>query len=112
MPERSDPVGSEATRQELMQRRIWIVNTLGEPQPVRLTDSAVFRDERPMWSAEGTFLLFARMDVRGRASLWLTTTDGSSARQVVDELTPAPPDPLGFYGHIEWEAWYDWWRGL
>jgi hypothetical protein len=28
----------------------------------------------------------------------------------VDELTPAP-DPLGFFGHIEWDALFDWWRG-
>lgn len=112
MPERSELTGSEATRQELMQRRIWVVNVWGEPQPVRLTDSAAFRDERPLWSADGTHLLFARMDARGRASLWLATGDGASARTVVDELTPTPPDPLGFYGHIEWETWYDWWRGL
>ena len=112
MPERVDPVGSEAARQELMQRRIWVASALGEPQTWRLTDSATYRDERPQWSAEGTHLLFARMDAKGRTSLWIIAADGSSARQVVDELTPAPPDPSGFYGHIEWEAWYDWWRGL
>jgi len=112
MPERVDPVGSEAARQELMQRRIWVASALGEPQTWRLNDSATYRDERPQWSAEGTHLLFARMDAKGRTSLWIIAADGSSARQVVDELTPAPPDPAGFYGHIEWEAWYDWWRGL
>jgi hypothetical protein len=38
-------------------------------------------------------------------------SDGSSSRQVVDELTPAP-DPVLSYGHVDWGAWFDWWRGM
>jgi hypothetical protein len=29
---------------------------------------------------------------------------------MVDELTPAV-DPLGFFGHIDWETLYDWYPG-
>jgi hypothetical protein len=28
----------------------------------------------------------------------------------VDELTPAP-DPFESFGHVNWGAYYDWWRG-
>ena len=111
MLERADLMGGEPTRQELMQRRIWVVSVPGEPQPQRLTDSTSYRDERPLWSADGSHILFARLDAKGRASVWIMAADGSSQRQVVDELTPAP-DPVGFYGHVEWDALYDWWRGL
>lgn len=110
MPERPDPIGGESARQELMQRRIWVTNVLGEPQLQRLTHSTSYRDERPLWSSDGSHILFARLDAKGRASIWTMTSDGERPRQVVDELTPAP-DPVGFYGHIEWETLYDWWRG-
>ncbi len=109
MPERADLAGGELVRQELMQRRIWTMSTVSDSKLQRLTDGA-FRDERPLWSAEGGYLLFARIDGRGRASLWIVSAQGDNLRQVVDELTPAP-DPVGSYGHIEWEALFDWWRG-
>jgi hypothetical protein len=89
-----------------------VASVLGEPQSQRLTDSASYRDEHPLWSADGSHILFARLDAKGRASVWIMAEDGGSQRQVVDELTPAPDPPIGFYGHVEWEAWFDWWRGL
>lgn len=111
MPDRADLGSGELVRQELMQRRIWVTNVAGEPQPQRITNSTVYRDERPLWSADGNHILFARLDARGRASLWLMAADGSSSRQVVDELTPAP-DPVLSYGHVDWDAWFDWWQGM
>jgi hypothetical protein len=36
--------------------------------------------------------------------------DGSSARPVVDELTPSP-DPFDAYGYVDWDSLFDWWRG-
>jgi Tol biopolymer transport system component len=95
----------------LMQRRIWMTDVAGEAQPVRLTEGATYREERPLWSADGSHLLFARMDAKGRASLWLMAVAGGTPRQMVDELTPAP-DPVDSYGHIDWEALFDWWRGV
>jgi Tol biopolymer transport system component len=109
MPDRSDTGNVELARQELMQRRIWVSNAAGEPQPARLTNMAAFRDERPLWSADGNHILFARVDAKGRASLWIMTADGSTSRQVVDELTP---DPFAFFGHVDWDAVFDWWRGV
>ena len=109
MPDRSDVGSVELARQELMQRRIWVTNAAGEPQPQRLTNMTAYRDERPLWSADGSHILFARLDAKGRASLWVMAADGSASRQVVDELTP---DPFAFFGHVDWDAMFDWWRGL
>ena len=73
------------------------------------TNSTVYRDERPLWSADGSHILFARVDAKGGASLWIMDLDGSTLRQVVDELTP---DPFVFYGHVDWDALFDWWQGM
>jgi len=109
-PDRADLGSEEAIRVGLMQRRIWVTDVTGEIEPQRLTDGTAYREERPLWSADGSHLLFARMDAKGRASLWLMAVDGGAPRQVVDELTPAP-DPVDSYGHIDWETLFDWWRG-
>jgi Tol biopolymer transport system component len=110
MPTREDLTIGEVTLQDLMQRRLWVVETSGEGHPRRLTNAAAYRDEHPLWSADSTHLLFARLDMRGRASLWLIAVDTGATRQMVDELTPAP-DPFGFYGHVDWDGLFDWWRG-
>jgi Tol biopolymer transport system component len=110
MPDWTGPGTAEPVQSESMQRRIWVTNVVGEPQSRRLTDSAGYRDERPLWSADGNHILFVRMDTKGRVSLWIASLDQGALRQVVDELTPAP-DPLGFYGHVDWDALFDWWRG-
>jgi hypothetical protein len=74
-----------------------------------LTTNLSYRDEHPLWSADGKYILFARIDTRGRASLWCIPLENGSARQVVDELTPTP-DPIGAYGYVDWEGLFDWWR--
>ncbi len=109
MPDRADVGGNELARQELMQRRIWMSNVSGKLQPQQLTNDVAYRDEHPMWSADGSQILFARIDSKGRVSLWIMALDGSAPRQVVDELTP---DPFAYSGHVEWEALSDWWRGM
>jgi Tol biopolymer transport system component len=110
-PDRADLSNDEAIQMALMQRRIWVTDVAGAAQPRRITEGATYREEWPLWSADSGYLLFARMDAKGRASLWLTTVAGGAPRQVVDELTPAP-DPVDSYGHIDWKALFDWWRGM
>jgi Tol biopolymer transport system component len=114
MPDAGDLVGGEPARQGLMQRRIFVVNTQGVPQPRQLMADPAYRDEYPLWSADGASILFARLDVEDRASLWLVPAEGGEPRQIVDALTPAPqPAPLwlGYYGHVDWDKLLDWWRG-
>ncbi len=91
----------------LAQRRIWLVE-VANGRRRQLTGDARFRDERPLWSSDGSHLLFARLSEEG-AGLWLMTEDGENLRQVVAELTPRP-DPLGEYGYIDWAALWDWWQ--
>jgi hypothetical protein len=114
MPDAGDLVGGEPAHQGLMQRRVFVANTSGEPQPRQLTDDPAYRDEYPLWSADGASILFARIDAGDRASLWLTPAAGGEPRQVVDALSP-PPEPaqswLGYYGHVDWDKLLDWWRG-
>jgi dipeptidyl aminopeptidase/acylaminoacyl peptidase len=114
MPDAGDLVGGEPAHQGLMQRRISVANTQGDPQARQLTDDPTYRDEYPLWSADGASILFARFDAEDRASLWLVAVPGGEPRQVIDELTSAPessPLWLGNYGHVDWAMLLDWWRG-
>ena len=114
MPDRGDLVGGDDARLGMMERCIWVVNAQGEPQPRQLTNDQTYRDERPLWSADGRHLLFARMDAEGGASLWLILAAGGEPRRVVDELTPLPGPAsgwFGYYGHVDWDNLFDWWRG-
>jgi dipeptidyl aminopeptidase/acylaminoacyl peptidase len=102
--------GGEDARQALTQRRIFVVNTQSNPQPRQITNDPDYRDERPLWSRDGSAILFARLDEQDRASLWLVPSTGGAPQRVVDELTPAP-DWFGYYGHVTWDTLFDWWRG-
>lgn len=97
----------EPLRRFLHQRRIYVYRA---GQIERLTDDPFYRDEYPQWSADGRFLLFARLDHQSRASLWLIPAEGGTPRLVVESLSPSP-GWLGNYGRIGWEALYDWWKG-
>ena len=101
--------GGEEAKAALNERRIWVVGADGTGQR-QLTNDSGYRDERPLWSADGGHILFARIR-DDRAGLWLMDKDGSNLRQVVEELTPAP-DWFGYYGHVEWGRLFDWWTGL
>jgi Tol biopolymer transport system component len=112
MPDEGDLVGGDDARLGMMERRVWVINAKGKPQ--QLTDDPAYRDERPRWSADGSHLLFARMDAEGRASMWLIPAAGGEPRRVLDELTPLPgpaPGWFGYYGYVEWDQLFDWWRG-
>ncbi len=100
--------GGEAARGLLAGRRIWVTGAdAAGARP--LTDDAAFRDERPLWSAEGTHILFARLQGR-QAGLWLMESATGALRPVVKDLGPFP-DPSGFYGYLDWSELFDWWTG-
>jgi Tol biopolymer transport system component len=100
--------GGDEAKIGAAQRRIWVMNADGSKQHP-LTGDPAYRDERPQWSADGSHILFARMNESGHASLWLIdATDGTLAR-VVDRLAPAP-EWFGNYGHIAWDQFFDWWN--
>ena len=114
MPDEGDLGGGDTARQGLMGRRIWVMAVEGD-SPVRLlTDDPIYRDEYPLWSAEGSHILFVRMDAEGSVSLWLVPVEGGDPSLVVDGLEVVgglPSDAwFGYYGHVDWQPLFDWWR--
>jgi Tol biopolymer transport system component len=120
MPDQGDLGGGENARLGLMQRRLWVVDTDGSSVQ-QLTDDPAYRDEDPLWSANGDYLLFIRVDAEDRASLWLVRSEGATPQRVVDELTQESGQSkyfgdwqttvIPYYGHMDWSVLFDWWHG-
>jgi dipeptidyl aminopeptidase/acylaminoacyl peptidase len=115
MPDEGDLGGGEDARLGMMNRRIWVGIVGSDSQPRQLTDDPAYRDEYPLWSADGSHILFVRMNEQNQASLWLLPFGpfGDKApRLVADELGPLPGPAsgwFGYYGHVEWDSLFDWW---
>ncbi|NLF11016.1 MAG: hypothetical protein GX597_04430, partial [Anaerolineaceae bacterium] len=112
-PDAGSMGGGDAARAALFERRIWLAPADGSA-PRRLTGDEGVRDERPLWSADGSQVLFVRMDEGERVSLWLAPTGEGSPQPVAEGLGPWPGGQSGWfgsYGHLDWDALYDWWRG-
>jgi Tol biopolymer transport system component len=109
-PGARDIGGGEAARQAMAQRRIWLMEADGSGKR-QVTSDGAYRDERPRWSADGSQIVFARIDAEDRASLWVVASAGGDPRQIVDDLSPNPdagvPFWFGYYGKIDWGALFD-----
>ena len=93
----------------LDRRRIWIADARGERRPLRLTaDSS--REEKPLWSAFGTHILFCRVNSSGTATLWMKSDEGDAA-QVSGDLLSGEEGATGYYGYVNWGEAFDWFRG-
>lgn len=101
-------VRTDSDRAAAALRRIWRMRPDGTDKR-QLTNDAPYRDERPEWSADGKTILFGRFK-GDTAQVWLMRADGSNPRPVIDELTPAP-SWFGYYGYLNWNWLYDWWKG-
>ncbi|MPZ49725.1 MAG: hypothetical protein GEU75_10610 [Dehalococcoidia bacterium] len=108
--------GGDPAKAGMAQRRIWVVNADGSGKR-QLTNDDAYRDERPLWSADNSQLLFARLD-NGEdvPSLWLVPVAGGAPVKVADLSWPRssaqdPPLWFGFYGYIGWDRYFDWWSG-
>jgi Tol biopolymer transport system component len=114
MPDEGDLGGGDAARQGLMGRCIWVAAVEGDSPARPLADDPVYRDEYPLWSAEGSHILFVRMDAEDSVSLWLVPAGGGEPSLVVDGLEVVgglPSDAwLGYYGYVDWQPLFDWWR--
>jgi hypothetical protein len=116
--------GGEEARRLLAKRRIWVIDAKGANAPKPLSSDPgdpSYRDEEPMWSADGKHILFCRMATDNsndnRKTLWLMRADGTDAVQVAG---PVYIDPgalgvddswFGYYGYIDWRCAFDWFRG-
>lgn len=99
--------GSPAPTASIPGRRLWIVNA-ENGSPSQLTRDPLFSDERPIFSLDGSQLLFARLDEES-ASLWMISTNGSNLHQIVPELTPRP-EPAGQSAIMGWSELWEWWQ--
>jgi Tol biopolymer transport system component len=89
-------------------RRIWIMKNDGS-EAHRLITSSYSREERPLWSRDGRFLLFIRVDSKKQASLWMADARGQDSRQVVVEVSErGQPEWRGYYGYTDWDYYFDW----
>ncbi len=102
--------GGDEARRILAARRIWVTDARGNGAAHRLTNDPSYRDEEPMWSADGKSILFCRMDQENRKTLWLMRSDGTEAAQVAGPLG-GEDSWFGYYGYIAWRSWFDWLGG-
>jgi Tol biopolymer transport system component len=104
--------GGDPARSAMANRKIWVMDANGSNQH-ELTHDSAYRDERPQWTADGTGILFARLDANDKASLSLVPADGGTPSPVVDDLGPLPnsfgPAWWGYYGYIGWDSLFALW---
>jgi DNA-binding CsgD family transcriptional regulator len=124
VPADDDSAGrdSRVAREAKGQRRIWLMNADGSDKR-QLTSDDDFRDERPLWSLDGSRILFLRLTAEGGASLWLMSEDGSP-KKLVDVSWPGPnsilirpftrddyfPRWFDWFGYIPHWVIYSWWQ--
>lgn len=107
--------GGEEAHAYLHQRKIWSLDPLGGRAPLQLTSDPKYRDEEPLWSADGSHILFARMDYEGHPSLWLMESTGANPAQICTlkvhgDLPGDDAGWWGYYGYVDWRAAFDWRR--
>ncbi len=95
--------GRAAEQQAMMQRHLWL-RSFQTRQTRPLTSDPAYRDEYPVWSMDGSALLFVRVDAQNQVSLWLLDPLAGSPVKVVDGLQA----PAGFYGHVDWSSLFNW----
>jgi dipeptidyl aminopeptidase/acylaminoacyl peptidase len=109
--------GGAPARRLLEKRRIWISGASGTSLPRQLTNDGLYRDEGPMWSADGKYVLFARIDRGNNQTLWLMEAESPSPIQVAGPLynsagrASSEEAWFGYYGYIDWRTMVDWYRG-
>ncbi len=111
-PAPMDPSSVSDARPHLRQRRIWVADVSGATPDRQITSDRRHRDEEPMWSADGSQLLFCRLDSAGSGALWLMGTNGENPVQVSGALSLAggAVGGFGFYGYIDWRSTFDWFK--
>jgi hypothetical protein len=101
-----------AERHFLGQRRIFVADVSGTSAPVRLTGDDRYRDEEPIWLADGRHILFCRIDCRpaegAPKSVWLMDDRGGDLSQIAGPLqandTFEGEGWFGYYGTTDWQA--------
>lgn len=71
-----------ALERSARERRIWLAGNGGCGEQKQLTNDPSYTDQVPVWSRDGNYILFGRMDKQDASSLWFMRPDGSDAREV------------------------------
>ncbi len=104
--------GGDDAKKAMAERHIWLMQPDGSGK-LQITKDGAYRDECPLWSRDGSHILFGRL-ADERLRLWLMRLDGSELRPVVEELgsLPRQGEPVwwGYYGYIDWPSLFDWWQ--
>lgn len=104
--------GGDAAKAAMAKRKIWVMDADGSDQR-QLTSDPAYRDERPQWTADGSHILFVRLDANDKASLWLISADDGAPERVVNDLPviafDGSPAWWGYYGYIGWDSQFAWW---
>ena len=104
--------GGDAAKKALSQRHLSIVKPNGQ-QPRQLTSDARYHDEYPIWSKDGHYLVFTRVDTDGHVSVWGIEAAGGNAVKLVDSIMTGTRDSnawLGDHGHVDWARYVAWSR--
>jgi dipeptidyl aminopeptidase/acylaminoacyl peptidase len=109
-PEAGEPLSEPLGDMEEMAagRRIWVMNKDGSGAQ-QLTWDEAYRDEQPLWSRDGEWIIFARLDGKREASLWLMPSSGGEPRMLVN--LAGNGTVTGYYTNVGWGEVFDWWRG-
>jgi Tol biopolymer transport system component len=114
-PDAGNIGGGEAAHRNLHQRKIWLLDPSGAGVPRQLTGDPHYRDEAPLWSADGRHILFGRMDYDAHTSLSLMESSGANLAPIgpLKIYHPLEGDKegwFGFYGYLDWRSAFDWRR--
>ncbi|MEO8541750.1 MAG: hypothetical protein ABI577_18570, partial [bacterium] len=107
-PNEPGGLDNAAMAARLAGERLWMQPLGG--QPLQLTTDLAYRDEHPVWSKDGEFILFTRIDAGGQGSIWRISAAGGQPELVQDGLGFGQQGISGLYGWIEWSDLLDWWQ--
>jgi hypothetical protein len=102
--------GGDLAKAALARRRIYVQDANGAQPPTVLADQPDYRDEHPQFDGAGS-ILFARIGSDGVPALWLWDAQESGLLRHMTGPIDWPAEDtgwFGYYGHITWEAVYDW----
>lgn len=98
-----------ASEKAAASRHIGIMRSDGSAKQQLTEGSTGYRDERPLWSRDGRFIVFARLDQNKHPSIWMIRSDGSQLIRVVDEMNLTKPIQ-DIFGYVPWHDYFDYWN--